>query len=70
MAISQHKSMAMGQSIGHVAPASSNTYAKGGRVGGVMSAIKGQPMSPIQKAKMNNGVPGFKKGGPMKKGCK
>ena len=37
--------------------------------GGVMPAIKGQPMNPLTKAKMNNGVPGFKKGGPAK-GCK
>lgn len=37
--------------------------------GGVLPAIKGQPMSPITKAKMNNGIPGYKKGGTAKS-CK
>ncbi len=36
---------------------------------GVMPAIKGQPMNPLTKAKMNNGVPGYKKGGTATKGC-
>jgi len=56
--------MAMGQSVG---------FAKGGSVpklSGVMPAIKGQPMNPLTKAKMNNGVPGFKAGGKVKCGCK
>ena len=62
-AINQHKAMAMGKK-----PA----FAKGGPVGskaltaGVMPAIKGQPMSPITKAKRNNGIPGFKNGGSVK----
>lgn len=62
--INQHKRMAMGQSVG---------FAKGGSVpklSGVMPAIKGQPMNPLTKAKMNNGVPGFKAGGKVKCGCK
>jgi len=28
--------------------------------------IKGVPMSPLTKAKMNNGIPGYKKGGKIK----
>lgn len=66
-AINQHKKLAMGKPVG---------FAKGGAVGaksltpkGVMPAIKGQPMSPLTKAKMNNGIPGFKSGGKVKKGC-
>ena len=66
--INQHKAMAMGKAPG---------FAKGGAVGkppsmpsGVMPAIKGQPMSPITKAKMNNGIPGYKAGGKVKAGCK
>lgn len=56
--INQHKRMAAGEKdVG---------FKKGG---GVMPAIKGQPMNPLTKAKMNNGIPGFKKGGPAK-GCK
>lgn len=50
-AISQHKQMAQGKPVG---------FAKGG---GVMPPIKGQPMSPLTKAKKNNGIPGYKKGG-------
>lgn len=52
-------------------------YAAGGvvkvnskRIPGVMPAIKGQPMNPLTKAKMNNGVPGYKAGGKVKCGCK
>ncbi len=58
--INQHKKMAMGKSLG---------YAKGGVIVkpvGVMPAIKGQPMNPITKAKMANGIPGFKAGGKVK----
>lgn len=28
--------------------------------------LKGVPMSPLTKAKMNNGIPGYKKGGKIK----
>jgi len=35
-----------------------------------VGALKGVPMSPLTKAKMQNGIPGYKKGGPAKKGCK
>mgnify|MGYP006316320085 FL=1 len=63
--INQHKRMAMGEAVG---------FAKGGvvpsRIKGVMSAIKGQPMNPLTKAKMNNGIPGYKAGGKVKCGCK
>lgn len=63
--INQHKRMAMGESVG---------FAKGGavtsRIKGVMSPIKGQPMNPLTKAKMNNGIPGYKVGGKVKPGCK
>lgn len=50
-------------------------YAVGGavkapKIGGVMPAIKGQPMNPITKAKRNNGIPGYKAGGKVKCGCK
>lgn len=53
-------------------------YAAGGaarvksfRIPGVMPAIKGQPMNPLEKAKRNNNVPGYKDGGKVKKcGCK
>lgn len=46
-------------------------HATGGRIKpkGVMPATKGQPMNPLTKAKMNNGIPGYKKGGIIK-GCK
>lgn len=60
--INQHKRMAMGVAL-----------TKGGavpRMRGVMPAIKGQPMNPLTKAKMNNGVPGYKAGGKVKAGCK
>lgn len=62
--INQHKRMAMGEAVG---------LAKGGavpRMKGVMPTIKGQPMNPLTKAKMNNGVPGYKDGGKVKAGCK
>ena len=38
--------------------------AKGGKV--MMPAPTGVPMNPITQAKMNNGVPGMKKGGKAK----
>lgn len=58
-AVSQHKLMAMGK--GTREPVSSGgNFAKGGGVGNLKTGI---PDSPITKAKMANGVPGFKKGG-------
>jgi hypothetical protein len=64
--ISQHKQLAMGKG-----------FARGGAVAMTSPAAPpmgihrqaGLPMSPLTKAKMNNGVPGFKKGGSSKKGC-
>lgn len=34
--------------------------------GGLIKPLKGAPMNPITKAKMQNGVPGYKKGGSAK----
>jgi hypothetical protein len=45
-------------------------YARGGVVAkpsGVMPTIKGQPLNPLEKAKRNNGIPGYKAGGKVKK---
>ena len=57
-ATTQHKRAAQGESVG---------LKKGGSVPrGVMPAIKGQPMNPLTKAKMNNGIPGYVKGGIIK----
>ncbi len=39
-------------------------------VPGVSRRPKGLPMNPITKMKMANGVPGFKRGGDVKKGSK
>lgn len=52
----QHKRMAMGETVG---------FAKGGLVKKPtpVGAMKGVPMSPLTKAKMQNGIPGYKKGG-------
>lgn len=63
-AINQHKKLAMGQPVKMAAggPVKSLTHK------GVMPAIKGQPMDPITKAKRNNGIPGYKKGGSVKGG--
>ena len=55
--ISQHKQMAMGKTT------------PGYKSGGSVKMPKGMPMNPLTKAKMNNGVPGFKKGGAAKGGC-
>lgn len=44
-------------------------YAKGGRIRGIMPAIKGQPMNPLTRAKRNNGIPGYKAGGKIKSSC-
>ena len=65
-AVGQHKRMAMGQ--GKVG------FAKGGAVPSPMPALPMRarvavPMSPLEVAKRNNVVPGFKKGGSAKKGC-
>jgi len=60
--VPQHKRMATGEPVG---------FKKGGLVPAARSlmpatpvgAIKGAPMSPLTKAKMDNGIPGYKKGG-------
>lgn len=44
--------------------------AKGGRVKvKEIGHIKGVPMSPLTKVKMQNGIPGYKDGGKAKKKC-
>jgi hypothetical protein len=58
-AIGQHKQMAMGKKVG---------FANGGAVPAAMPSLPMRPrvavpMNPLTKAKMANGVPGFKKGG-------
>jgi hypothetical protein len=63
-AVSQHKRMAMNKSTGHVSRVSS--FAKGGSTGNLKTGIK---ENPITVSKMNNGVPGMKKGGKTKDGC-
>ena len=64
--VGQHKRMAMGQKVGFAKGGAVVVAAKPATPGGVMGPIKGQPMSPLTKAKMNNGIPGFKKGGSTK----
>lgn len=68
-AINLHKQNAMGKKVG---------FAGGGMVPqarSVMPALPVRaraavPMSPLEVAKRNNGIPGFKKGGSAKgKGC-
>lgn len=55
--ISQHKRMAYGQQV----------FAKGGSTGAAPSNLKtGIKDSPLTVAKMNNGIPGLKKGGKSK----
>ncbi len=68
--INQHKRMAMGKSIGMAKGGAVVIGAKASPPSGVMPAIKGQPMSPLTKAKMTNGIPGYKAGGKVKGGCK
>ena len=63
--VSQHHRMACGESIGFARGGSVPSLKKSTPVG----ALKGVPMSPLTKVKMNNGVPGYKKGGTAK-GCK
>ena len=66
--VPQHKRLAMGEAAG---------FAKGGMVPGARSIMpatpvgpmKGVPMSPLTKARMNNGIPGYKKSGNSKAGC-
>lgn len=60
----QHKAMAWGgdYAAGGVVRAGSSS-----RIKGVMPGIKGQPMNPLEKAKRNNGIPGYKDGGKVKK---
>lgn len=66
--INQHKRLAMGQSL---SGGNTGQFAKGGRVGAPASRdLKtGIPDSPLTVAKMNNGIPGLKKGGKAGKGC-
>lgn len=60
--IGQHKRLAMGEKVG---------FARGGIVPAARAlmpvaparATVAVPMSPLTKAKMANGIPGFKKGG-------
>ena len=59
--VSQHKRLAMGQSVG-----SAPKFARGGSTGGNLKT--GIKDSPLTVAKMNNGIPGMKKGGGAK-GC-
>lgn len=66
--VNQHKRMAMGEKVG---------FAKGGPVAANsltpasgVAPMRGMPMSPLTKAKMANGIPGFKNGGAAKKGGK
>lgn len=56
-AIGQHKAMAMGEKL---------KMAKGGAVPFLKS---GKKDSPLETAKRNNGIPGFKKGGKVKDKC-
>lgn len=69
MAISQHKLMAMGK--GSKSPADAGVskvkteFAKGGSTGKLLKT--GTPDSPLENAKRNNGIPGFKSGGKIKK---
>jgi hypothetical protein len=60
--IPQHKRMAAGKSA---------VFARGGSVPSPMPSLPMRarvavPMSPLEVAKRNNGVPGFKKGGSAK----
>lgn len=59
--ISQHKRLAMGDR-------EDARYKSGGPIvtPRLSSKPKGMPMNPITKAKMQNGVPGLKKGGKCK----
>ena len=52
--VPQHKRLAMGQRVG---------FKDGGSLPAPKVLKSGTPMSPITKAKRDNGVPGFKKGG-------
>lgn len=52
--IPQHKRLATGQSVG---------FKKGGYVSPSNNLKTGIPDTPLTKAKINNGIPGMKKGG-------
>ncbi len=58
-AIGQHKRMAMGKTVG---------FKSGGLVPSTSFLKSGKKDSPLETAKRNNGIPGFKAGG--KAGCK
>ena len=59
-AINQHKQMAMG-----LKPA----FKSGGLVPSSQFLKSGKKDSPLETAKRNNGIPGFKKGGKAGCGC-
>lgn len=58
--LSQHKRLAMGQSINGQSSGSGGKFAKGGSVAAMKTGL---PTSPITDAKRANGIPGLKKGG-------
>jgi len=62
--MSQRKQLACG---GDYAGGGVVRTGRSSRIPGVMPGIKGQPMSPLTKAKMTNGIPGYKAGGKVKK---
>lgn len=72
--ISQHKLMAMGlgtkspKDAGADSKSGRNQFARGGLVATNSRLLKtGIPDSPLENAKRNNGIPGFKAGGKTKK---
>lgn len=71
--ISQHKLMAMGKGIkspGAAGVSKTKTeFARGGSIVAANTRLlkSGTPDSPLENAKRNNGIPGFKDGGKAKK---
>ena len=67
--ISQHKLLAMGKGLkspGDAGVSKRKTeFARGGSTGRLLKT--GTPDSPLENAKRNNGIPGFKAGGKAKK---
>lgn len=69
--VNQHKQMAMGTKTAATKKMARGGAVKSARTTGIMPQIKGQPMDPLEKARRNNGIPGFKAGGKVKPcGCK